>query len=140
MLLWDKNEYSTIYGYKSKHNTTPIFITYHKDNEIDDSIKYEDQLINPSTLIWYTRSPRTLASKEVQKVLEASRSKNVIHLFVKKDDNDGSDFYYLGICTPDLVSATETTIATKSGTKPIVKMNLLLDTPVQKDLFYYLHD
>lgn len=140
LLLWDKNEYSTIYGYKSKHNTTPIFITYHKDNEIDDSIKYEDQLINPSTLIWYTRSPRTLASKEVQKVLEASRSKNVIHLFVKKDDNDGSDFYYLGICTPDLVSATETTIATKSGTKPIVKMNLLLDTPVQKDLFYYLHD
>ena len=45
-LDWGADEGSTIFGYKTKHNTCPIFVTYKKDDSISDSTKYEDHFIN----------------------------------------------------------------------------------------------
>ena len=42
LMNWDKDESSTIYGYRIKHNTCPIFVTYEKQEDISDSTKYED--------------------------------------------------------------------------------------------------
>ena len=50
-------------------------------------------------LKWYTRSNRTLGSEEVQKIIEAKENNIDIHIFVKKDNDEGSDFYYLGKAT-----------------------------------------
>jgi len=37
-----------------------------------------------------------LQSEEVQTVIEAEKSDIDIHIFVKKDNGEGTDFYYLG--------------------------------------------
>ena len=34
LLNWEKDESSTVYGYKIKYDTCPIFVTYHKKEEI----------------------------------------------------------------------------------------------------------
>ena len=46
LLNWDQDESSTLYGYKTKHNTCPIFVTYNKNESILYSINYEDEFIN----------------------------------------------------------------------------------------------
>ena len=48
ILNWDKNEESTMYGYRIKYNTCPVFVTYHKNDDITGSTKYEDTFINPN--------------------------------------------------------------------------------------------
>ena len=34
LMNWDKDESSTMYGYRIKHNTCPIFVTYEKKDDI----------------------------------------------------------------------------------------------------------
>lgn len=46
LLNWDSDESSTIYGYKTKHQTCPIFVTYHKDEDVESSVAYEDIFLN----------------------------------------------------------------------------------------------
>lgn len=84
LLNWHKDEASTMYGYKVKHNTCPIFITYHKDDDVDASVAYGDELLNESVLLWYTRSKRTLKSKEVQTIISSEETNVDLHIFIKK--------------------------------------------------------
>src|SRR5699024_3127506 len=83
-------ESSTMYGYKPKHNTCPIFVTYHKDDDVETSVDYEDEFLSPEIFKWYTRSNRTIKSGEVQKIIRAEKEARDIHIFVKKDDDEGS--------------------------------------------------
>ena len=101
LLNWASDESSTMYGYKTKHNTCPIFITYHKNDEVEASVAYGDEFLSPDVLKWYTRSNRTLESEEVKKIIDAKENNIDIHIFVKKDNDEGSDFYYLGKASPD---------------------------------------
>ena len=50
LLNWTNDESSTIYGYKTKHNTCPIFITYHKNDEVEASVNYGDEFLSPDVL------------------------------------------------------------------------------------------
>lgn len=95
LLNWSSNEQGTIYGYKVDFasNSCPIFITLHKADDVSASTRYEDEFVNESTVRWFTRSRRTLQSKEVRAIVE---NRLPLHLFAKKDDAEGSDFYYLG--------------------------------------------
>ena len=139
LLNWEKDEKGTMYGYRTKHNTTPIFITYHKHDDVESSVNYGDEFLNRNTLLWYTRNQRTLESKEVKRVLYADEEKNAIHLFVKKDDDEGTDFYYLGKANPKIESAEETTILDNSNKeRPIVRMNLVLENEIQETTYNYL--
>jgi len=110
LLNWDKEEQSTIYGYKIKHQTCPIFVTYHKGEDVEASVNYGDSFINPEVFHWYTRSRRTTKSEEVRKIIEAQEREIDIHLFVKKDDDEGGDFYYLGevVCCYDELTPPRT--------------------------------
>ena len=45
ILNWSKDEHSTIYGYKIKSNTCPIFVTYSKREDILPSINYQDYFL-----------------------------------------------------------------------------------------------
>ena len=96
LLNWNNDESSTIYGYKTKHQTCPIFVTYHKKDEVESSVNYGDEFLSQDVLKWYTRSNRTLESEEVKKIIDAKENHIDVHIFVKKDDDEGSDFYYLG--------------------------------------------
>ncbi len=141
LLNWEKEEQSTIYGYKIKHQTCPIFVTYHKGEDVEASVNYGDTFINPEVFHWYTRSRRTTKSEEVQKIIK-SREKNIdIHLFVKKDDDEGGDFYYLGEVTPNLDSVKDTTMLHQDGQElSVVTMNLLLQESVDQQIYDYLHE
>lgn len=43
LLNWPHDDSSTIYGYRAKHNTCPIFVTYHKKDEVETSQAYGDE-------------------------------------------------------------------------------------------------
>ena len=50
LLNWASDESSTMYGYKTKHNTCPIFITYHKNDEVEASVAYGDEFLSQDVL------------------------------------------------------------------------------------------
>ncbi|PIC99375.1 DUF3427 domain-containing protein [Sporosarcina sp. P29] len=139
LLNWQADESSTMYGYKTKHGTCPIFVTYHKHGEVEASVDYGDEFINPELFKWYTRSNRTLRSNEVQTIIQAKEKEIDIHLFVKKDDDEGTDFYYLGKGLPDQQSVVEDhMIDGKGKCLPVVHMNMVMEYPVENTLYDYL--
>lgn len=140
LLNWEKDESSTIYGYRVKHGTCPIFITYHKDDRIESSIKYEDELLQEDLLRWFTKPNRTLQSPEVKQIIEAEQNGIELHVFIKKNDDEGVDFYYLGKAVPLQERIKELEKVNEKGKKqPIVEMELLLEQPVEHQLYQYLH-
>lgn len=100
ILNWEQDESSTIYGYKIKYNTCPIFVTYEKKDNIASSTKYEDEFINNQVFSWMTRSRVSADSIESRKLIASSDSGLKILLFVKKSDGEGTDFYYMGRVHP----------------------------------------
>lgn len=139
LLNWDSDESSVMYGYKIKYNTCPIFVTYHKDDDINDSTKYEDVFINRNTFSWMTRTRKTLKSDEVKNILSYKENNLDIHLFVKKGDDEGRDFYYLGRAYPILGEERETTMKNDDGKElPVVNIHYRLDKEVREDIYEYL--
>ncbi|KRD35831.1 restriction endonuclease subunit R [Oerskovia sp. Root918] len=140
LLCWPRKWASTVYGYKSDHSTgptpaCPIFVTLHKSSEISASTAYEDSLLDPSSMLWYTRSRRTLSSGEVRPIVNNEAS---IYVFVKKDDAEGTDFYFLGEATSH--SAEETTMLSSTGVSlPVVRMLLQFTRPIETALYDYFH-
>jgi hypothetical protein len=128
-----------MYGYKTKYNTCPIFITYHKNDDIESSVDYGDEFLNQEVLKWYTRSNRTLESKEVKAIIEAEENNIDIHIFVKKDDDEGSDFYYLGQAIPDKKSVQQTVMKDKNDKEiPVVCMNMVMEQSIDNKLYHYI--
>ncbi|SFT19167.1 DUF3427 domain-containing protein [Paenibacillus sp. BC26] len=140
LLNWGSDESSTMYGYKTKHNTCPIFVTYHKDDDIESGIKYEDELLSPQVLKWFTRRNRTIHSEEVKKIIDAKENGIEVHIFVKKDDDEGgSDYYYFGKATPVPASVGQTIMKSKTGKdEPVVFMNMILENPVESRIYHYV--
>lgn len=137
LLLWDNDESSTLYGYKTKYQTTPIFVTYHKSDEISETTMYGDEFINKGRFHWYTRSQRTLKSKEVLEIINSNHHQTTNYLFVKKDDGEGSDFYYLGEVKVDEDSIQQETMISKDKEVPVVTMDFELENPAPYNLYHY---
>lgn len=135
LLNWYKDESSTMYGYKTKHQTCPIFVTYDKAADVEESVNYGDEFLNEKILAWETRSNRTLKSKEVQTIISAEENNIDLHIFVKKSDDEGRDFYYLGEARPDQKSVEQ---GTMTDGKPVVHMNLHIEKPIDHKLYKYL--
>lgn len=123
-------------GYKidKDTNTCPIFITYHKSEDINDTIKYEDELLSESTLRWFSKNKRNLASPDVKQIIGSATNGLRLELFIIKDDAEGGDFYYLGPLSYIDNSAEEMEKAGES----VVSMLFSLVEPIQADLFHYL--
>ena len=133
LLNWPRNRESTIYGYAvdSNTNTCPIFVTYHKDADVLASHRYEDTFIDQSTMQWFSKNNRTLKSNELQPILDGSAD---LHLFVKREDADGLEFYYLGQAA--VTNAEERNMpGNKDELLDVVVMNLALDEPVPAPLY-----
>ena len=73
LLNWRSDETSTIYGYRTKHNTCPIFITYNKSDDTEGLVKYGDEFLNRKVLRWFSRPNLTLSSKEIKEILKHRR-------------------------------------------------------------------
>ncbi len=136
ILGWEKDESSTIYGYRIKFNTCPIFVTYHKTDEISSSTKYEDHFINKDQFNWMTRNKVTLESTEVVQ-LKNHQEGFRISLFVKKSDGEGSDFYYMGDMAP--MDFIQKTIKNDKGAElPIVNIKFKMLSSVDEAMMGYL--
>lgn len=139
LLNWHHDDSSTIYGYRTKHKTCPIFVTYHKKDEIEISQAYGDEFLARDLFRWFTRNRLTLNSNEVKNILSYKETEMKIHLFIKKDDGEGSDFYYLGVVEINKESAENKTMPDGKGNNlSVVTMNLVLEQPVQYDVYHYL--
>lgn len=136
LLKWPHDDSSTMYGYRIKHGTCPIFVTLNKDEGISDSTKYEDAFINRGYFNWLTRNGVRLDSSEAIALKHADESNLRIELFVKKANAEGFDFYYLGRARAENLQQQYMT----SGSKklPVVNVRLKLDHEVREDIYEYL--
>ncbi|KHD44344.1 DUF3427 domain-containing protein [Streptococcus hongkongensis] len=123
-------------GYKIDRstNTCPIFVTYHKSDDINESIKYEDKFLNESMISWFSKNKRNFNSPDVKTIIKSNQNGLKMELFVKKDDGEGGDFYYLG---PVKYSDGSAKLVEKpEGTS--VNMLLQLKNSMKTNLYNYL--
>lgn len=138
LLNWKSDESGVINGYKFGNNTLPIFITYHKDDNISDNTKYEDEFLSPDELKWFTKSNRKLDSPEVQKILAHQKNNVDMYIFVKKEDVlDGKEFYFLGKAHY-LEGTAEQSKMPNENKDNIVTMILSMETPVKDEIYRYI--
>lgn len=139
LLLWDTNVTALNIGgymYDENTNTMPVFINYHKAEDIKDSINYEDRFINASHLIAISKSGRDLNSKDIVRLMDYENNGMKIYLFVRKnkDDKGSKEFYFLGEMKPmdqyELIHHTNKHTA--------VEISYALETPVRSDLYEYI--
>ena len=145
ILNWDKDDSSTVYGYRIKHNTCPIFVTYEKKEDISKSTAYPDEFEKLSSepeiysnriFSWMTRSRVSEGSPEAQQLIHAKENGLKVMLFLKKSDGEGSDFYYMGEVDP--IAWEQTTIEDDHGKDlPIMNFKLALRREARKDIFEY---
>lgn len=101
-------------------------------------VKYGDELLNRKVLRWFSRPNLTLSSKEIKEILKHKRDGTDLHIFVKRDNDEGRDFYYLG--QADLILGTEKEEVTKDKNQKdtnVVTMNLEFRNEIPKDVFDY---
>ncbi|MFM1913270.1 MAG: hypothetical protein RIR51_1108 [Bacteroidota bacterium] len=139
ILNWESNDESTIYGYKIKNNSAPLFVNYHKEDNISSVIKYKDGFINNQEFSWETKHQRTLKSKDVQALMNHKKDNLRILLFVKKSNGEGTDFYFIGDVIPFENSFIQTSITNDKGQEvPIVNVRYKILDPVEDNLYNYL--
>jgi hypothetical protein len=108
-------------------------VTLEKSDDVSASTDYKDQLLDLSTMRWFTKSNRRLSSKDVAPIVNNQVD---LHVFVKKDDADGTNHYYLGQAISS--EATETTMTGVNGESlPVVTMLLEFHKPISQGLFDY---
>lgn len=134
LLNWPKDVSAPMYGYRVGEHDAPIFITYEKSDDQKRNAIYDNTLENGRSLRWYTRVPRHLNSEEVQRLLHTGGMH--IHLFVKRSDAEGKQFFYLGEAKIDPSSVKEELIGAKK--KPAVGMNLIFEQPLTSEMYTYL--
>ena len=140
LLNWETGEVPlNIGGYKYDKNTKtfPVFINYDKDDDIQDTIKYEDHFTSINRLIAISKGGRTLASEDVQNFLYHKERNITVELFVRKnkDDKISKEFYYLG----KMNSTGKANEFIMSNTdKTAVEIEWELDTPVREDIYEYI--
>ena len=132
LLNWEKDISSTVYGYRTNDGVTPCFVTYHKSDEIESTINYNDYFINPSTFAWESRSNRKIESNEIKEVINSKR----ILLFVKKKDGEGKDFYFMGDVSIIPNSMEQSNMP--NSTIPVVHFKFRLEQPVVENIYHYI--
>lgn len=140
VLNWDKQPLAQNVGGYMFHpddKNCPIFVNYHKEEDISDTTKYEDGFIDMSTIIYMSKSKRKLTSPDVVRFQEATTRGIRLPLFIKKENAEGDDFYYMGEVTPKPDTFTETTIGEEKPVS-IVKMTFHLDQAVEPNMFRYI--
>ena len=140
-LLMDagKDNSSTMYGMSRIGNDAFIFVTYHKEENTDETKEYvdgkpdyADEFVDNVIFRWDAQIGNRLNGKYMDKVLNASRR----HLMVQKTDAE-NNFFYMGEF--DIADVYETTKKDNDGKlRPICKLRCRMHTAVREDLLKYL--
>ena len=110
-----------------------------KSLEINDTIRYEDRFVDPSTLVAISKSKRSLASSDVRMAADSERNGVKMYLFVRKnkDDKESKEFYYLGQIHHEPDGLLEEFVMPNTDVSA-VEIEYKLKTPVEKNLYDYL--
>jgi hypothetical protein len=143
ILNWDQNPVAqNVGGYiiAKDNSNCPIFVNYHKHEDISSTTRYEDAFLSQELFQWMSKSKRTLTSPDVSTILHHPSLR--IPLFVKKSNDEGQDFYYMGELTPLVATATQETMRDEEKGKnvPVVKMHFDLTPAVEDHLYRYITD
>lgn len=118
----------------------PIFVNYHKEDHISESTKYEDEFVNNKEFDWMSKSNRTMNSNDVQSIL-GQNGPIRLPLFIKKNNDEGMDFYYMGEVKPVLDQVKQTTMQNNEGKQlSVVKIRFNLNDPVAQNMYTYLQE
>lgn len=127
-------------GYVHNEHHFPIFVTLKKGDDFKGAeMAYEDELLDESTMRWFTKAPRTMSSPEVIKIKNYENANFSIEIFIKKSDDEGTDFYYLGEVKPVHDSIQQVEKLTQEGKhRSVVEMDLKFFEPLDHLLYEYL--
>jgi len=118
----------------------PIFVNYHKEDTISESTKYEDEFVNTKEFDWMSKSNRKLSSKDVQSIL-GKNGEIRLPLFIKKNNDEGKEFYFMGEISPILDQVEQTTMGNDSGKQiSVVKIRFNLANSVSDIMYNYLQE
>ena len=133
ILGWEQNPLAQNVGgyvFDKAKTQCPIFVTYNKKDFHD----YEDKLLSDRVLEYYSKRKRTLSSPEI---IQFQTNKTLrIPLFIKKNDDEGTEFYYMGDITAIEDSCEQ--IRSTDGIN-LVKMRFQLKHAVSNSIMKYLH-
>ena len=128
------------YLVSSDNKHCPIFVNYHKEEHISQSTKYEDEFVNNKEFDWMSKSNRMLSSNDVQSIL-GQNGPIRLPLFIKKSNDEGLDFYYMGEVSPALNHVEQTTMLNDNGKQiSVVKIRFNLANPVTSSMYNYLQE
>lgn len=140
VLNWDQQPLAQNVGgymFHPNNKNCPVFLNYHKEEHISETTKYEDGFQDQRTLVYMSKSKRTLSSPDVQKFRDAEITKTRLPLFVKKENAEGDDFYYMGDLTPDSEKFVETTMGSETKVS-VVQMTFYLDKSIESSMYKYI--
>ena len=124
-------------GYKIKYNTCPIFVTYHKSEDISETINYADQFIDKNTFSWMSRNNRRTSSPELEPLINYTDLD--VELFIQKNNDEGIEFYYIGKLTPLKYKQVFRNINGKN--QPIVNFTFEILSEVKDEMYsYFVND
>ena len=111
----------------------PIFVTYEKSDK--NKPAYKDFFIDNVRLNWMSKKKRKISSPDVQDIINQDSNKIQLFLFVKKNDSEGTDYYYMGTMKTVDNSAEQTRMETGES---VVNIKFDMDTPVPQNMYNYL--
>lgn len=141
ILGWEENPVAqNVGGYlvSKDKKYCPIFVNYHKEDDISDTTKYEDAFLNPELMQYMSKSKRTMKSPDVRAIRNHRKHNMRLPLFIKKHNDEGIAFYYMGDVLPIEDGFEEGIMETKDKPVSVVKMPLKLKIPVEKGLYDYI--
>lgn len=140
ILNWDKNPLAhSVGGSIISHDkrNCPIFVNYHKAEHISSTTKYDDGFLNKFEFQWMSKSNRNLNSPDIQVIRKYNDLR--ISLFIKKSNDEGTDFYYMGDITPVDDTFVQTTLNDDNGNPvSVVKVVFTMNVPVDDNLYDYI--
>jgi hypothetical protein len=139
IMNWPTNPVAqNVGGYMISADKTncPIFVTYHKADDISDTTKYDDGFESNTEFKWMSKSNRTLNSPDVKAIVNTQNPLR-LPLFVKKDDGEGTDFYYMGELKLINEKFQETRMAGGNHAS-VVKINFSISPSVEDNMYRYL--
>lgn len=122
---------------RSNKEDCAIFVNYDKKDHTP-STQYIDEFIDEGQLQWMSKNQRSLTSPEI---IQFQNAKNPtrLPLFLKKSNDEGLDFYYMGELTPIMNSFKETTIKNKDGVPlPAVAVSFDIVPHVESSIYRYI--
>ena len=141
ILNWDKNPLAQNVGgymFNPERTNCAIFVNYHKEDGISSTTKYEEGFLNKLEFEWMSKSKTSLKTPAIISMKNGGNELR-LPLFIKKSNDEGVAFYYMGDVKPIQESFKQANIKDDANNDvSVVKVKFRLNTPVDDALYNYI--